>query len=495
MTLELVKVRKSAPSFQMRGARLDEGIIESDLRVEPDRAYLLYVGDLKSFETAELLKESLSKRYERDVEVIHFLPQRPDPGFEGNYVVINKRVAEKMIDFGGLFADQATSTTISEDVSHSRIYKEVLDRVLSSQQEVYVNVYKRNGNLETDSRIQVIGADSDASDFLNSKVNQRRLFERLGVPVPRGFVAESPEELLRLYKEGFGDGPAFVNAENGSSGSGSLIVRDFDHLSAQLKGGKLEGKHRFVVSELLDVEYSPSILGVVANPDEVFFPDPWFQLLEGGTSFYGSLYPTCLPPKTIAEIREISEKIGSSVTSFSGEDTPYSFRGILNIDFMLTKEGKLYVAETNPRLPGSSSEVFLSYSASFPDSPTLSELRRRAIFEGALGVEKEELFGYQSPHISWGRAIVKYPEGHRTSYSPVPGVSERELFERYNEVLGPRVFDHQLPGTLYLEKAQGARIIYAEPLGTSFRGEEIIGILQEKGGEILEGYSIPSFSH
>ncbi|MBW2992137.1 ATP-grasp domain-containing protein [Candidatus Woesearchaeota archaeon] len=433
--------------------------IYSNVEIRPDRAYILFVGDVKYIDTTTLLSRRLGGRYGKPAETINILPNMPPPCMKGNFIVVNNELMEH--NRGRGFFLPLDQPEINSDVSNNRYVKKVIDDILKSQDCVYVNLFKSTREMtlpQQDERIKVIGPEPSLFHYFDNKINQRKAANKLGVPVPRGYICNSFEELVKKYQKEFED-DAFVTCAKGFGGNGTEKVSSLDEI---LGCRKLKGKKQFIISELLELESSPCTLGIIANKDEVRVVSIADQVMDG-VNYGGTVYPSNAGKKHVEDMRRYTEKIGKYM---GGK----GYRGCFGVDFMIDKKGSLYFVEINPRKIGSTLESTLAHKTENPDEASIPELEFLAVTEGRFeGV-------YSMPNVNWGVLSIKAKEGQTTGNEIRADVRERQVFEDS----GSAVLDHPGKGILYLADGRLAKAV-----SVNGSRDNILKTLYEEKGRVL----------
>ncbi len=422
----------------------NNGLIYSNVEISPDRAYVLFVGDVKYIDTTTLLADRLARRYGKPVETINILPNMPSPYMAGKFIIINSALAEYISrDGDGKYF--LPLDNINAEVSSSPYVKRVIDEILRSQSDVFINVHKNTPELTLPDgeRIRAIGPSPDLFDYFDNKINQRRVAGQLEIPVPHGYAADSFDELVRLYRTHY-NGDAFVMSARGFGGNGTEKISNFEDL---LSSEKLRGKEKFIISELLDVESSPAALGLVANDGEILVASVSDQIMEGGVNYMGNVYPSNAGSENVERMKEYTRKLGQLM----GRKW---YRGFFGVDFMVDKKGNLYFAEINPRKIGHTSEVIMAYRTTMPDAVSLPELEFSAVTAGTFGTD---LSGYEMPQLNWGVLCPHAEKGQQTlNYVPRERMEE-DIFKDS----GVTVLEHPGKDVNFLEKGKVARVVCA----------------------------------
>ncbi|NQU79638.1 ATP-grasp domain-containing protein [Candidatus Woesearchaeota archaeon] len=451
----------------------NDGLRFSNVRIDPEKAYVLFVGDCKYIATTALLSEMLSKRYGRQTEIINILPNMPPPYMNNkgnNFIVINNRLynntSHKAAQPCILPLDQPE---INWDVSRNDFVKKTVDKILETQDDLYINLFKSTPEMtlpDHDERIKVIGPRPDLFTRFDNKLHQRHIVEELGIPVPRGRTVDSFEELVKTYKEDF-NGDAFIACANGFGGNGTEPVSCLDDI---LYSRKIKGKNEFIISELLNLGSSPCSLGIVANDDEVLVASIADQLMDG-VNYGGTVYPSAAGMKKVKEMEEYTEKIGKHLGS-------EGYRGFFGVDFMIDSKDNLYFVEINPRKIGSTPETILAHRTTNPERVSLPELEFLAVTEGTF---RTDISRYSMPDIHWGVKGVKAKKGQRTvNYTPMCQ-RESEIFRDY----GTTILDHPGQSVLYLDEGRVARIVCVRDQYSPEARQDIISELNRGSARIM----------
>ena len=420
----------------------EHGLVSSNVRIDPKKAYVLFVGpDEKYVSVTRHLIGMLSARYGKPVEIINILPNIPSPDVR-SFIVLNHMLYEHIaMANSSKFYFASDAETLNRNASNSPHVTALIEQILESQPDLFVNVYKNTSEMTLHKQkrgVKIIGPRAELVEYFDDKLNQRRIAEDLGIPVPKGYIAHSFEELIRLYKEHF-QGDAFVSCSHGTEGFGSEKVSSLDDI---FNSDKLNGKRHFVLSELLDLESSPSCQGIVANGEEVAVVGVGDQIMEG-VNYRGNMYPSEAGEQKVRQMREHTMKIGR----YMGEK---GYRGFFSVDFMFD-ENKLYFSEVNPRKTGPTPELILANKISNPDVLSLAELEYLAIIEGTFGKHR---LAFDMGDIYFGLRVVKAKEGQRTvNYVPMD-IAEADIFRKS----GNTILDH--PGEVfYLNEGKVVRVV------------------------------------
>lgn len=452
---------------QSRLKRRDDSVIYTNVNIDPGKAYVMFVGDVKYAGLTPFLKRRLSSRYGKPVEVINVLPNMPPRHIGKNFIVANHELAEAAKNNGVKYFLPLDQIDIDRNASNSSYVKGIVKTILESQETLYINVFKNTPEmtLPDDERVHVIGPNPSLFTYFDDKINQKEIIEELSIPVPEGFVADSFEQLLKLYEEHF-DGDAFVSCANGFGGNGCALVSCRNDIFSE----KFCGKERFIISELLKLDYSPCSIGIVANRDEVMYVSVSDQLMNG-VNYAGNIYPTGIGSRHKEAIKKYTTMIGR----FLGKN---GYKGCFGVDWMIDNNDRLYFTEINPRKVGHIPEITFAYQEANPCSISIPELEFLAVANGTFsGVD---VFQYRMPSMHWGVSAVKMNKGHRTGNRVPIGMKEEEVF-RYS---GMTVLEHPGENIVHLADGKLARIVAVAEASVDEPRQEILTMLERGKGII-----------
>lgn len=417
------------------------GKLYSNVDLDPNKGYALFIGDMKCIDMTTLLTEPLSRRYKKPVEIINVLSNFPPTYMNDNIVVVNPELGDYMNNNEGKYFLPKDQADIDKDVSDSPFMEMIIHEILKNQSDLIINVFKNTTKMrfvDNDS-IHVLGPEPELFEYFDSKIKQREIVEKMEISVPNGYIVKSFDDLINVYKTKF-DSEAFVNCENGFGGNGSVIVKSENDLN---ESTKLKGKNNFIITDLLDLESTQSSIGLVANEDDVMFVSVSDQLMDG-VEYRGNIYPTSLDSDNYEKIVDNTKKIGTFLGS-------KGYRGFFGVDYM-TAEGETYFAEINPRKVGHLPEIIFAYSLGNPGAPSLPELELNAVTRGTFDFDVN---GLNMPDIGWGVFVKKAKKGEKTLNNVPRQILENDLFQSD----GVTVLDHPGKDVEYLGYGRLARSV------------------------------------
>lgn len=455
---------------------LETGLISANIsakEINPDKAYALYLGKIRNIGMTQPLVEPLSRRYGKPVEIIHVLSALPPPYItEKNYVVINNELAGHTLrNPDEKFSLKISPGQLGEEAGQNPHFKEMMRAILKSQPDIVIDVFETTKEIEqmVNNSI-VIAPNSKLAYTLDSKINQRKVMRTLGIPVPEGFTVNSFDELVEKYKLNFANsngGGAYVCTERGSSGGGSDIIYSIDEL---LNSKKLKGKQRFTIMELLDLDLSITIQGVIANSEDVAILGVNDMIMDG-VNYRGVIGPSLASSKNVTLMLDYTDNISKHFGSIG-------YRGYFNYDFMIDKLGRVYLTETNTRKGGSTLTNMMTHKVISSSLPSPSELEMNAVLDETFG--DVDVTQYKLPTINFGLKSVKMDTGQRTgNYVPMTN-SEVDLFRNS----GVSVYDHPGKDVTYLNRNSVARVVVVSPESNGNTREDIMKRLELETSKI-----------
>ena len=197
----------------------------------------------------------------------------------------------------------------------------------------------------------------------------------------------------------------------------------------------------YLASPYIPHKYDPTVLGIVANTKDVYIAGVADMRIEDLKSFRGSTFPSVLPERVQAELREHTRVVGRKLAEFG-------FRGIFGCDFVVDDCENVYFIEVNPRKQGTTMEFACMLEQFAPlDSRNFMELEHYAVTHGK--------FPENTAWPDFGNAVRKRTQVHWGTYNykveqtalthaPLPqAMQEVELFRRCH--------NHGIGGHLILE--------------------------------------------
>jgi hypothetical protein len=361
-----------------------DAVLFSDLAIEPDTYYFLYVGEIKSDCLNQFVAETLSRVTGRKVEWISIIPDVMDCYPHHNVIVLNPDSKEILRRTGEKVRCRIPSRRFASSVSSSPEVLELIHALLAAQGELFVHVFESVPELDIARMegVRILGPDGEVASAWNNKLHQL-LHLRDAAPLIDFRICQGYQNLLEtadgLWEE-WSDG-IFVSQAYSAAGMHSFIARSREEIVQRLEGQDITT----FISRYIPHDHDPTVLGVVANERDVFIACVADQQIENGNAFRGSTFPSALPIETKEEIREITRAVGR-VLGAAG------YRGIFGCDYIVDKEGKVWFVEVNARKQGTTMEMCCTMESLLPDgAPTLMDLEYHAVTESRLPEGVQEL--------------------------------------------------------------------------------------------------------
>lgn len=214
-------------------------------------------------------------------------------------------------------------------------------------------------------------AHENGVDLLNSKANFRRIAAGVGLPIAYGFVARSRYELYCALRELIKtEKPLIAKHDHAGGGHGNIILAKEGTVRSILPGARIffniedpiDDLTQMLWDELTDESYSVVTLEVYEESRERFYLEydlttnfP-FLVANGGIRYNNNSKNA--PPKwTGLDIPSSLDSIDSVAAASLGQRIisavhSIGYRGMLNLDGIVTTEGKIIFQEINARWGG-----------------------------------------------------------------------------------------------------------------------------------------------
>jgi len=361
---------------------MDDLIIQK-LSLDGKKAYLLYIGELKTINLCQTILPILSEKYERPFDLVAITPDvRSSYNGIENLVVINPVSKSLNASQGCINHVRIPQGTFYEAVSNSENVSKLVQTLLKTQDKIPLYVYGNDPSLslQQDSVFEVIAPDPVISERYNNKVLQLIMAREKRIPMPEGVVAESFKEACEVFKEKKHDwDKIFCSAEYSAGGERSLIASCMEEIQDKYRFLKTES--RFLLTHYYDTVATPSVLGIIANPKDIFIANVVDQMIVG-TAFRGSIYPSNLPYTIQEDVRAITRRLGRILAKDG-------YRGAFGADFIVTDDEDVYFIEINARKQGTTQETEYAMKHIIPLESSFVELEYQALTEGRLHCDLE----------------------------------------------------------------------------------------------------------
>lgn len=251
----------------------------------------------------------------------------------------------------------------------------------SAQLACLIEELKRSGVRLFTPEAPRAGCEWTVNSF-GSKAGIRELVSRINRPdgavsMPEGFMASGLEEIaaraLELYRD---KGGAVIKTNKGHAGAGVIILRAGDlpldaslaraDLMRCLSAEKYWRDFPAVIEDYVDLDAScsggsPSIEYRIDEQGTAHCLYPCAMRVSREGVFQGvEISAEALPPKVNSEMRRIGDVVAKAYSE-SG------YRGYFDIDFMLARDGRLFLGESNVRRTGGTHAYHLAAYFLGPD--------------------------------------------------------------------------------------------------------------------------------
>ncbi|MFP4325755.1 MAG: ATP-grasp domain-containing protein [Desulfonatronovibrio sp.] len=400
----------------------EEEVLFSDIKLEEDTDYFIYVGELKSDSLNQFVKENLARVHNKKFDYISIIPDVMESYPHRNILVINPLAGSLYTQTRKKFSCRMSPGDFAGVVSYSSAVLDLVRMLIKKQGRLYVHVFESLPEL-TFTRMRgvvLLGPNGQVASMWNNKLYQLQMLKD-SVPVIDYRICSGVSEMLSSIEEGLNtwtDG-VFVSQPYSAAGTNSFIVRTMEDINKRLP----LPQSTYFISRFVCHEHDPTVLGVVGNEDEVFIAAIADQEIEGGNMFRGSTFPSSLPYKEQLEIKEHTRMVGR-VLGRSG------YRGIFGCDYIVNNKGEVFFVEVNARKQGTTMEMCCTLENLLPeDSPSLMELEYFAVTENRLPSNKVEIKDAISD-LNWRTYNFKVDRDVMTRYFIPMEEDERELFRQ-----------------------------------------------------------------
>lgn len=399
-------------------------VIFSNFEYHPEKFYFLYVGELKSYGINYFFQDAL-KKYLPDKE-IDFLAVVPDVFEQYDYdnVIVINPVAEKYSNLSNnkkKVSCRITAMEFYRAVSYNKTVNEIIDNIIKNQGELFVVMYESSIYLELleHPKIKLIGPNPNLVYKVNNKLFQYKNLKNI-IPIVEHKICYNYNEMIeniKTLRKVWDDG-IFVTKEYSAGGSNSAIVYNYREAEKIFKGVDSP----YIISRYIPHSYDPTVLGVVANENDVYIAGIADQIIVDGNKFTGSTYPSILSEDIQIKLQEYTREIGKFLGS-------QGYRGIFGCDFIVDDNLNIYFVEINARKQGTTLEFCCTLENCLPEgSPNLPDLELYSVFHNKFPdntIEPENC-----TKIHWGTYNFKVP-GNTITEGYIPQFkNEREVFKK-----------------------------------------------------------------
>lgn len=404
----------------------EENIFYCHLDTDPDKEYFLYIGELKADCLNPFLKEALSRIYGKKFDFITIIPDVLSCYPHPNMIVVNPRSRQLVTQKGEKICCRLSCEKLSSKVSASDTVLDLVRDLLQKQKRLFVHVYESTPELSLGAipGITLLGPEGEIAHRWNNKAYQLEALRKTDLPVIDFRVCSDHDELLQAAYELWSrwDHGLFVSQPYSAAGMNSFIV----NRAADLKGKAIPQDSEYLVSKYIPHFSDPTVLGVVANPEDVYIAAVADQEIEDGNKFRGSTFPSALPREIQEELKRHTRTVGRAL----GES---GYRGIFGCDFIVDETNRVHFVEVNARKQGTTMEMCCTLENLLPPgSPSLMELEFHAVNSCRFPENVTEL-SHSMEDICWRTYNFKTDREVIVSKSIPQLHDERELFRRVSD--------------------------------------------------------------
>ncbi|MGL1931001.1 MAG: ATP-grasp domain-containing protein [Desulfotalea sp.] len=405
-----------------------QDVIFTNYSYNKDFYYFLYVGDLKNYSLNYFIQENFERRFNRKVCFVAIIPDICKQYNYANIMVVNPVVKNNdepqscsYETIGPRTSCRVSCEDFMDAVSKNKQVLGLVEEILENQNKLYINMHESAVEMTLDEigNVSILGPNKSVARRYNNKVVQQQELQGIA-PFIEGFTCYGIKELLEKTDPLWGkwDGAIFVSASFSAGGAHSGLMT----CSADIKA-KFTEDTEYTVTRYIEHDHDPTVLGVVANENEVYIAGIADQIIVDGNRFVGSRFPTRSSEEHQDKLKEITVAIGKEMAKGG-------YRGIFGCDYLIDFKGNIYFLEINARKQGTTLEFCFTLEQNLPEgSPMLPELEYYAVVENRLpphAVEmKENLRGIYWETYNYKVATKKLTTG----YIP-QNPYERETFRK-----------------------------------------------------------------
>jgi hypothetical protein len=344
----------------------------SNFTYDPAVYYFLYIGELKAYGLNPFVREFLKKRVSnREVRFVAIIPDLCSQYYYENIIVIHPGCHPGQSS-PPQTVSRASLGQFMTAVSNSPTIHGLLGEILAHQEEMYLCMFESMVEMTLDSidRVSVLGPDKIIAKHYNNKLVQFTELSGL-VPLVEGEICCGLPRLLErtgALRTRWRDG-IFVSAAYSAAGVNSAVTHDQEEISRRFT----DPQGNYVITRYIPHELDPTVLAVVAGPDEVYVAGIADQKIVDGNKFVGSAFPS----EVSATQAEILKKHTIAAGRLLGRA---GYRGIFGCDYIIDADGTIWFLEINARKQGTTMEFCCTLEHNLPvGAPNLLELECYAV--------------------------------------------------------------------------------------------------------------------
>lgn len=376
-----------------------------------------------------VMAASLSKKFGKEFRPIRILNAWPSRKYDSlNYIVLNKRSYNLTEELKKPVIFLPDYEDVNQEFSQDPFIMKIAKELLKKQDTVYVFPFTTAFLDLPPDCFTVLGPNSILAKSLDNKINQFKLFKRLGLPHNKVRIFESEADLLEHEHEVV---PSYVSAAYTSGGNESGLVYSPEMLREFLvKLRPINKKDQFIVAGIFeDIVLAPNVNAIVTSDGKVYTLVLSDQILQGNR-YLGNIYPSESTDAQKLQMQAITETIGKYLAS-------QGYVGLFGCDFLINKAGELVVIDLNPRHQGGyvCNGLFLEKKGI-----SLTDLELSVLLDEDVSLSQEEL--NKNLDFAWSHSkIIPYEKGqvihgehqHNSIQHPFTVIGDNFSTEFYKE--------------------------------------------------------------
>lgn len=397
----------------------------SNFRLEKDVTYFLYVGELKNYGLCTFLKEALSRIHKRPFDFIAIVPDVLEQYNYKNIIAINPELDTCRERYNTHVSCRASAGEFVSTVSDDLKIRALAETLAQKQGHLFLYMYESLAEMTLDDidGVSILGPKKEVAQHCNNKSFQMSSLKET-VPVVEFKTLNGYESLIQTCETLFNtwtDG-IFVTQEYSAAGINSIVAQSIQDIKDKFKGQEVP----YLITRFVPHIADPTVLGVVASPEEVYIAGVADQRIQGGNRFTGSTYPSTLSKSLHNQLSNHTRTVGAWLAR-------QGYRGIFGCDYIVTDTDEIRFLEINARKQGTTLEFCCTLEQNLPaGTPMLPELEYYAVEHGTFPEGTLEPNG-NTKDIHWGTYNYKIHEPVTTSGYIPQAVWERESFKKIGD--------------------------------------------------------------
>jgi len=383
ITKELLNLPTKYEKFRTMIAKLSPGITKDGYN------YFFSLLTDRFEPLSKIWTTELEKKFNKKFKPIYILPFKHNKLFkEDNYVVLNKRLFSLHKKLG---REDIINLIYPEDLNkqfcESPFINSLTRKLLKKQGRVFILSFTNVWLNIKNPNIVLLGPKPKVAERFDDKVEHIKTFKKLNLPVNKVEIYQNFKDLKKKRK----DYPFFLSATFSSGGFESKIIYTSEDLKIfYLNLRPINKKGSFIAASLIkDIVLAPNTNAIVIGKDDTKMICVSDQIMRDNR-YMGNIYPSKAKTKHLKIMQDATIKIGNYLSGFG-------FRGIFGCDFLITKQGKCFVTDLNPRRQGGYfCNVFMSKKIN------IIELEMKLVLE-----EKIPEFRYEDFQVKYSWAHSK----------------------------------------------------------------------------------------